>query len=103
MPRVNGVLATITTILHIHHRHHLAFHIIGVSSRHLRFLHQLKQGGLNAAPADISPHAITAATGKLVDFIDINNAILRQFHIPLRFLNQFPNKIINIATDIARL
>ena len=103
MPSVDGVLAAITTILHIHHRHHLAFHIIGISCRHLSFLHQLEQGGLNATPADISTHTIAATAGKLVDFIDINNAILRQLHITLCFLNQFPNKVVNIAADITCL
>ena len=62
-------------------------------------LHGLEQCTLYAGTGYIGTDQI-ATGGDFVNFIDVDNAVLRKFNIVVRFSNQIPHKILDIAADI---
>src|SRR5207253_11097564 len=62
--------------------------------------HQFQEGGLNAATAYVAP-AYIGTRRDLVDFVDIDDAILGKLNVPIGLLHQISNKIFNISTYIA--
>ena len=73
---------------------------LGGARRHFGLLHQLQQVRLHAAPADI-PARMVAGGGDLVDFVNVNDAVLRPRHVAVRQPHQVAHHVLDIAADVA--
>ena len=101
MAGIDGVFATVFSILEIHHRHHLAFHVVRVFCCNLSFLHQLQQRGLNTPTTDITPHGISSTACQLINFIDVNDSIFSEIKVAISFLHQLSHQVIHITADVS--
>ena len=68
--------------------------------RDFGFLHEFQEIGLHSAPADIAPGKL-AGRGDLVDFVNVNDAVLGALDIPIRASNQIPHQILDVTSHIA--
>jgi hypothetical protein len=77
--------------LELHGSLNLGLEIIPTAERDIRLLHELEQSGLHAASTDISTADIRGR-GNFVDFVDVDDAILRKRDVAISFLDEFANK-----------
>ena len=72
-----------------------------VARGHLGFLHELEQGRLHAAPADIAPADGVAGGGDLVHFVDVDDAVLRQGDVAVGPGDEVAHEVFHVAADVA--
>ena len=101
VPRIHH-LAARAALTCIKHHLHLAADVVRRIERHLCLLHQLQQRRLHAAPAHVAAQLVRAAA-ELVDLIQINDAVLRQFDVAVRLRHQIAHQIVHIRTHVAGL
>jgi len=78
------------SLCEVHHRLDLAGNILGRTRRHLGLFHQFEQVGLHPATAHIAArHA--GRSGNLVDFVNVDNAILRARDITVGKAYELPH------------
>ena len=69
-----------------------------------RALHDFEQGLLNTLAADITGNrGVLRFSANLINFIDVDDAGLRPFNVPIRCLNQAQQDIFDVLADIACL
>ena len=98
--RLAGGLASVAA--HLEHGLHLRLHVLRIAHRHLGFLHQLQQGRLHPASADIASSDIRG-TRDLVDLVEVNDAVLGELDVAIGLAHELAHEIINIAADITGL
>ena len=102
VPRVHH-LTSGAALARIEHHLHLAADVVRRIKSHFRFLHEFEQRRLHATTTDIATAAAFTTGGELVDLIEINNAVLGELDIAIRFCHQVTDEIIDIAPDITGL
>ena len=86
--------------LHFERGLKLRLQIVRAPQRHLRIFHQLQERRLHATSADVATNQISGRRD-LVDFIDVDNAELRERDITIRLVHELADKIFHITTDVA--
>ena len=99
MAGINDLFLRLPSALKLQSGLKLRLKVHRIPQRHFRFFHQFQERGLDSAPADVATGDICAG-GDLVDLIDVNNAILRNFDVPVRFLHESANEILDISSDV---
>jgi len=68
---------------------------------HFGLFHGFEQSPLHPAPGDVrSPE--TARSGDLVNFIDINDAVLGHLQVIVRGVHQVPHQVFHVPADVTR-
>ena len=66
-------------------------------------LHELEQIDLHAAAGDVAADGVAGAGGDLVDFVDVDDAILGQFDVAVGELHEVAHEVLDVAADVAGL
>ena len=106
VPRVERARPGFAGALEIHHRLHLCGEVGLACEIDVGFLHQLEEIDLHSAPAYVPTRR--ASGGRrggcdLVDLIDVDDAVLGEFGVAVRRLDQVAHQVLDIASDVARL
>ncbi len=99
---VDGGGGFLTPLSEVHHGLNLAGDIVRGPRRHLGFLHQLEEIGLNSAPAHV-PSGRIGGGGNLVDLIDVDDPVLRARHIAPGQAHEIAHHVLDIRAHVARL
>ena len=66
------------------------------------FLHELEQVDLDAATGNILP-SLRGCGSDLVDFVDVNDPMLSQLHVPVGHLDQVPHDVLDVVADVEKV
>ena len=102
MARADGFAFRLAALLEFKRRLELALDVIRAPQRHFGFFHQLEEGRLHAATADVAANHVGGGS-ELVDFVDVDDAELRERDIAVGFLHELPHEIFHVAADVAGL
>ena len=99
MSRVEGLLTGLAGLLEIHHGLHLAQQVRLALQVDIGFLHQFEEIDLYPSSGYI-PSAFDLV-GDLVDFVNVDDAVLSQFSIAVGVLHEIANEVVHVAPNVA--
>ena len=75
--------------------------VVGHLQVHFGLFHGFEQGPLHPGAGDVRPAPGVRRGGDLVDFVDIDDAVLGQFQVIAGGVNQVPHQVFHVAAHVA--